>query len=391
MNKVVTINLNGTAYQLEDQGYDALLTYLSDAANKLAGNPDKDEIIADIEQAIGDKCRATLTAFKTVVLTKEVQEIIAQMGSVDDGSEPSEKPAGGSGAAAAPAPEAARPAGTRPKRLYRIREGSMVGGVCAGLAAYFEIDPTIVRLAFALIAILTYGTGLLAYFVMMIVVPYATSEADKADAYGVPLTAREFIKRAKEGYYEGMKSFGDRRSRREWQRRFKRDMRDWGRSMKREARQHGHWFHEWHHSATMPRPSLAAAIIFPIVGLFGAILTIAMVLTLISLITTGAIFGTLLPAGMPVWLAVVLLIIAYNVALLPLRIAKGVFYYGHWTGRRIATFGLELTHTFFWICLVAFGVWYANRHLPEVHRFISQIDPAVHSAIHSFKDWWARQ
>ena len=55
MNKVVTINLNGRAYQLEEAGYDHLRTYLAHAAKQLADDPDKDEIMADFEQAIADK------------------------------------------------------------------------------------------------------------------------------------------------------------------------------------------------------------------------------------------------------------------------------------------------------------------------------------------------
>ncbi len=51
MNKVVTINLNGTAYQLEEAGYEVLRHYLDAAVLSLANNPDKDEIVTDIEQA----------------------------------------------------------------------------------------------------------------------------------------------------------------------------------------------------------------------------------------------------------------------------------------------------------------------------------------------------
>ena len=56
------------------------------------------------------------------------------------------------------------------KRLYRIREGRVVAGVCAGLAAYFGIDPTLVRLAFALFTIFG-GAGVLLYLVAWIVIP----------------------------------------------------------------------------------------------------------------------------------------------------------------------------------------------------------------------------
>ena len=56
------------------------------------------------------------------------------------------------------------------KRLYRSRTERMVAGVCGGLAEYFDIDPTIVRLVFVLLA-LAGGPGLLIYIVMAIVVP----------------------------------------------------------------------------------------------------------------------------------------------------------------------------------------------------------------------------
>jgi len=57
------------------------------------------------------------------------------------------------------------------KRLYRASEkDSMVGGVCAGIAEYFDIDPTIVRLLWVLF-IFGMGTGLLAYLILWIVVP----------------------------------------------------------------------------------------------------------------------------------------------------------------------------------------------------------------------------
>src|SRR4051812_719096 len=83
MNKVITINLNGNAYQLEEGGYDALRRYLDDAAAKLSGDPDREEIISDIEQAIAEKLRALLGPHKNVVAAKEIAAVIAEMGPVD--------------------------------------------------------------------------------------------------------------------------------------------------------------------------------------------------------------------------------------------------------------------------------------------------------------------
>ena len=62
------------------------------------------------------------------------------------------------------------PSSNGSKRLYRTREGRVVAGVCVGLAAYFGIDPTLVRLAFALFTIFG-GAGVLLYLVAWIVIP----------------------------------------------------------------------------------------------------------------------------------------------------------------------------------------------------------------------------
>ena len=62
------------------------------------------------------------------------------------------------------------PSSNGTKRLYRVREGRVVAGVCAGLAAYFGIDPTLVRLAFALFTVFG-GAGVLLYLVAWVVIP----------------------------------------------------------------------------------------------------------------------------------------------------------------------------------------------------------------------------
>jgi len=54
--------------------------------------------------------------------------------------------------------------------LYKDKENKMLGGVCAGLADYFMIDPTIVRLVWAVFAML-YGIGVLIYIAAWIVFP----------------------------------------------------------------------------------------------------------------------------------------------------------------------------------------------------------------------------
>lgn len=58
------------------------------------------------------------------------------------------------------------------RQMYRSRDQRMIGGICAGLGEYFNIDPTLIRLAFVFLALIGFGAAMvIAYLVMLIVVP----------------------------------------------------------------------------------------------------------------------------------------------------------------------------------------------------------------------------
>lgn len=58
------------------------------------------------------------------------------------------------------------------KRLYRSSSDSMLAGVCGGIAEYFELDPTLVRVGYVLLSLLSAGfPGLLVYFILWVVMP----------------------------------------------------------------------------------------------------------------------------------------------------------------------------------------------------------------------------
>ena len=212
MRTVITISLNGNAYQLDAVGYDALRAYLQVAEQRLAGNPDQAEILADLEQAIADKCHRYLGPHKNVVSADEVAEVIREMGPVDGGAGEAAAQAGGpksytadeyaeavgetsAGATTPPGPAPAP--GEAPRRLYQIREGAVISGVCQGLAAYLNLDVSIVRLLFVILAIVTGGVWILVYIVMMFVIPFAQTSEQHAAAHGWPFNAEELINRAK--------------------------------------------------------------------------------------------------------------------------------------------------------------------------------------------------
>ena len=397
MNKVITINLGGTAYQLEEGGYDALRAYLEAAAARLQGNPDRDEILSDVEQAIGEKFRALLNSFKTVVVEKEVASVLAEMGPIeDDTGAAGTAAASASGASASPgATEAGGAPGSRgapgtAKRLYRINEGAMLAGVCNGLAAYLNIDPSIIRLLFVLLT-LFWGTGAVAYLVLAIVVPVADSPADKAAAYGAPFTTQEFIRRAKAGYYDAMKSFPDRQARREWKRRVKQEMRDWRTSFHRDMDANSHqWRHNWHRYWGAGAPS-GFGFALPFFSLLHAGLAIAWVGTMISLLATHTVFGTALPAGVPVWIALLLLLFVYGFLVWPLKAARRAFYYGGCGGPRWAWPFVAAVDVLVWIAVAAVVVWLAVRYMPQAHEAIRNIPPVVHEAVDNIREWWVKK
>jgi len=73
------------------------------------------------------------------------------------------------------------------KRLYRSRTDKKLAGVCGGVAEYFNIDPTIVRVIWALLAFF-YGTSILLYIIMAFVVP---EKPDASDIIDVESDVRE--------------------------------------------------------------------------------------------------------------------------------------------------------------------------------------------------------
>jgi phage shock protein PspC (stress-responsive transcriptional regulator) len=91
--------------------------------------------------------------------------------------------------------------------LYRIPDGAMIAGVCNGLAAYVKVDVAFVRIAFIVAALLTKGAGIIAYVVMMFVIPEAKTPEARAAAAGPPLNAKDVIDRAKKQTAEGRKEW----------------------------------------------------------------------------------------------------------------------------------------------------------------------------------------
>lgn len=356
MQKVVNISLNGIAYQLEEPGYNQLHTYLERAETRLKDSPDRTEVMADLEQAIGEKCARCLSPHKTVVNEAEVAKILEEMGPVESAEEK---------AAGAPADGTAETAtpymGPQPrKRLFNIREGAMWAGVCNGIAAYINVDVTWVRIAFALITIFSWGGMILVYIALAFIVPTANTAEDRAAAFGMPFNTEELIGRAKKNF----EKFGsDYRWRREWR------------------RQQRHWNRQWNQMSEQVRQATANAapqmsataraitgIFLPIAAIIGAVLFVGWILALISLVTQQTVFGWALPHGMPLWVGILILVLVYFAISTPLKMVR----HG---GHQAAGYhpGWGALHGLIWIGFTAVFFWLAYTFFPGVRELVDQL------------------
>ena len=63
------------------------------------------------------------------------------------------------------------------KRLYRSRKDRIVGGVCGGLAVHIDVDPSIIRLVWIVVTLISLGTGLIVYLAAWIIIPESPEES----------------------------------------------------------------------------------------------------------------------------------------------------------------------------------------------------------------------
>jgi len=354
MQKVVSISLNGNSYQLEEPGYDQLRAYLERAETRLKDSPDRAEVMADLEQAISEKCRATLGPHKTVVNTTEVERIISEMGPVESADEKAASDAAAEGTAGTPPPA---PGMAPRKRLYKIREGAMWGGVCNGIAAYMGADVTWVRIGAVVLTVFT-GVMIFVYLAMLIIVPYADTAEDRAAAFGVPFNTEDIIGRAKKNFEE---------SNQRWHREWRRQQRHWNRQFR-------HMNEQLKMTAANVVPNMnptargIMAVFLPIAAIVGAIVFVVWIYALLSLVTQHSIFGWVLSHGVPLWVGILGLVGIYALVSAPLKAVRN-------GGHEAAGYhpGWRALHSVIWISCVAVLLWAAYAFLPGVRELVDNL------------------
>lgn len=179
MKKTLSIHLGRQLFTIEEDAYQRLTEYLKRLEHSFTPEDDVREILEDIEMRCAEILQLKLTENKLIVVTMtEVEDVIASLGEPEMISEESNSFQNASHTSS-------REEDVK-RRLFRDMDNASIGGVCAGLAAYLNIDPVIIRILFAISFFMGFGFPL--YIILWIVIPNAKTPSDRLQLRGKPVT-----------------------------------------------------------------------------------------------------------------------------------------------------------------------------------------------------------
>jgi len=174
MKITVSINLGGYSFNIDEDAYTDLKRYLKNLEFHFAEEESSSEILSDIESRMAELFRGKLTAYKQVITIDDVNQVISVLGTPEDISDNEKRSAGD---------KFSTPGYNR---MYRDPDRRIIGGVCSGMGAYWNIEPWIVRVIFLILAMMG-GLGILIYLILYIVLPEAKTTAQKIEMKGDPV------------------------------------------------------------------------------------------------------------------------------------------------------------------------------------------------------------
>jgi phage shock protein PspC (stress-responsive transcriptional regulator) len=188
MNKTVNINLGGMFFHIDEEAYQKLSRYFEAIKRSLTNSNGQDEIIKDIEMRIAELFTEKHSNGKQVISLKELDEVIAVMGQPEDYRIDNDEN------------ETSEPNYTYQtkanRKLYRDKDGGLIGGVLAGLGHYFRIDKVWIRIFF-LILLFSFGFGIIPYIILWIVMPEAVTTSEKLEMTGEPVNISNIEKKVR--------------------------------------------------------------------------------------------------------------------------------------------------------------------------------------------------
>jgi phage shock protein PspC (stress-responsive transcriptional regulator) len=174
MKKVININFQGRILPIEEMAYENLKQYIASLRTYFDQEEGKDEIINDIECRVAELCEDRLKKGAVCITEQDIDLIITSIGrpadfEAQEGFEANTTNNTTSNAGTNQAQSNTQNAGEPiyQKRLYRDEQNKVLGGVCAGIANYLNLDPIIIRVLW----ILLFGISFFAYLLLWIAVP----------------------------------------------------------------------------------------------------------------------------------------------------------------------------------------------------------------------------
>lgn len=217
MQRIIQINIAGRILPIEEDAYLILKDYLSSLVRHFNGEEGKEEIIQDIETRVAELFTMRLNSGAPAIDKPDVLKVIETLGpasALNDGYDASGNPA-----SHFPAPYKAQHKSqydhaytASSRRLYRNGNDKILGGVCSGVANYFDIDPVIVRLTFAVL-FFTFGIGALAYLLAWVIIPVAKTPEDMRYMSGGRPMNFHTMKQNMEDEMQDLKARGEEMSR----------------------------------------------------------------------------------------------------------------------------------------------------------------------------------
>ena len=191
MKTTITVNLNGLLFHIEEDAYRALNKYLNNIKSYFKNKSDAKEILDDIESRIAELLKERLGKIREVINLQDVEYVISIIG------EPYE--IGNAGSYSNYYSKRKQQWSGASRRMYRDPDNRVLGGVCSGMGAYFNVDPVVIRVIFIL-AFLGFCIGILIYIILWIVIPEALTPAQKCEMRGETVNLSNIGKNIKNEY-----------------------------------------------------------------------------------------------------------------------------------------------------------------------------------------------
>ena len=182
MKKTTDIAIGGKSFIIDEDAYERLKTYLDHFRSRLAEGQGN-EVMDDIESRIAELLNIHLGSGQQSVSLALVNDITRMLGMPDGKPEFEEQTQN----------EEEEPHMKPIKKLYLDVDSRQIGGVCSGLAAYFDIDVTLIRVLL-LASLFVGGFGFWLYIIIWIVAPKALSPAQKCELRGWEANAENMAK-----------------------------------------------------------------------------------------------------------------------------------------------------------------------------------------------------